>query len=98
MTKTEFESLRATANEFGDTLGVSATLFWGSADLASFSPSGRRIRIRVVRFVPGQSAREYSPARVYRPDAKNLKQRILADIKLAAERLLAVRGDRARTL
>ena len=43
--------------------------------------------LRVMRFVPGESAREYSAAHGYRLEPRNLKERIFADIRIAAEKL-----------
>ena len=83
MTRAAFERLRADDSAFGDTLGVSATLRMVAAGRS-------RIMLRVLRFVPGESAREYSAAHGYWPDGPDLKRRILAVIKTAAEKLRAV--------
>jgi hypothetical protein len=87
MTKAEFERLRADAATYGDVLGVSVTLRMVKAGRSPFAPSRPRIMLRVVRFVPGESAREYSAAHGYRLETRNLKERIFADINTAAEKL-----------
>ena len=90
MTQAEFERLRADASAYGETLGVSVTLRMVSTERSAFTPSGARIMLRVFRLVPGEAPREYAAAHGYRPDAKNLRERIYADIKLTAEKLGAV--------
>jgi hypothetical protein len=89
MTGAEFERLHHDARAFGITLGVAVTL---RMVLAQQSPSsGARILLRVFRVVPGEVPREYPAAHGYAPNMKNLKERIYADIKTAAEALGAVR-------
>jgi hypothetical protein len=88
VTSAEFARLHADARAFGETLGVAVTL---RMVLAEQSPaSGARIRLRVFRVVPGEAPREYPAAHGYVPNMKNLKERIYADIKTAAEALGAV--------
>lgn len=89
MTKAEFESLHADARGFGETLGVAVTLRMVLAERAA--STGARIMLRVFRFVPGAAPREHPAAHGYAPEMKNLKERIFADIKTAAEELGAVR-------
>jgi hypothetical protein len=87
MKKAQFEKLLADAAAYGDTLGVSATLRVVNAGRPPFTPRHPRIMLRVVRFVPGESARQYLAALGYRPEARNLKDRIFAAIRTAAEKL-----------
>lgn len=87
MTEAEFEKLRAAAAVYGDTLGVSVTLRVVKAGRPPFAPRRTRIMLRVMRFVPGESARECSAAHGYRVETSKLKERIFADIRTAAEKL-----------
>lgn len=88
MTKREFERLQVDVRAFGVTLGVAVTLRMVLA--AGSSSSGAKILLRVFRFVPDRIPMEYPAALAYRPDMTNLKGRIYADIKTAAEQLGAV--------
>ena len=92
MTKAEFERLCAQSSAYGEKLGVAVTLRMVVTERSAFTPSGARIMMRVFRLVPGEPPREHAAGHGYRPDAKNLKDRIFADIKTTAERLAAGAG------
>ena len=89
MTKAEFERLCAQSSAYGEKLGVAVTLRMVVTERSTFTPSGARIMKRVFRLVPGEAPREHAAGHGYRPDAKNLKDRIFSDIKTTAERLSA---------
>jgi hypothetical protein len=93
VTKAEFEKLRADASAYGVSVGVSVVLQMVNTQRSSFTPSGARILLRVIRLVPGETPREYSPTHGYRPDARDLWERIRADIRTAAERLRATNSS-----
>ena len=95
MTQAEFEKLRTTAAVYGDTLGVSVTLRVVKAGRPPFAPRRTRIMLRAMRFVPGESVREYSAAHGYRLESSKLKDRIFADIRTAAEKLHAAPTGKA---
>lgn len=96
MTKAEFERLCAQTSAYGEKLGVAVTLRMVVTERSAFTPSGARIMMRVFRLVPGEAPREYAAGHGYRPDSKNLKERIFADIRATAERLAggAAKGPR----
>ena len=88
MTGAKFDRLCADARAYADALGVAAMLRMVNTQRSAFTLSGPRIMLRVFRFVPGEIPREYSAAHGYRPDAKDLNERIRADIKSAARMLV----------
>lgn len=91
MTGAEFERLHADVRAFGQCLGVAVTLRMVLARRSSHSTRSVRFMLRVFRFIPEQLPTEYSATMPYGPDMKNLNARIYADIKVAAEKLGAVR-------
>lgn len=91
VTEAEFENLCAEANAFGERLGVSVALRLIDMRRSPFTRSGVRIMLRVLRRAPGEEPQEYSARHGYRPDVKNLRGRIRADIERAADRLHAAR-------
>lgn len=88
MTGAEFDRLCSDARSYADALGVAAMVRMVNTQRSAFTLSGPRIMLRVFRFVPGEIPREYSAAHGYRPDAKDLSERIRADIKSAAQKLV----------
>jgi hypothetical protein len=91
VTEAEFEKLCAEVNAFGERLGVSVVLRMVDMRRSPITRSGGRIMLRVLRRTPGEEPQEYCATHGYRPDAKNLRGRIRADIERAADRLHAAR-------
>jgi hypothetical protein len=91
VTEAEFEQLCAEANAFGERLGVSVVLRMVDMRRSPFTRTGARIMLRVLRAAPGEEPQEYSATHGYRPDVKNLRGRIRADIERAADRLHSAR-------
>jgi hypothetical protein len=91
VTDAEFEKLCAEASTFGERLGVSVVLRMVDMRRSPFTRNGVRIMLRILRRAPGEEPQEYSATHGYRPDVKNLRGRIRADIERAADRLHAAR-------
>lgn len=86
----EFERLRVAATAHGYKLGVSTELQMKDLEGSSFDPAGKRIVLRVFRWMPGQLPVEYSEGSSYALDALDLRSRLEKDIETAAEKLNAI--------